>query len=317
MCDNEKHFDVTFQYFHQKLIEYTSRVVDKLNLSEGEKFIDDFLIQNDLWKIFSNWMSKIFDYIDRFYLKDRKSNLKRICLETFKLNFLPKVKERLYTISINLVTDDRDDKNVDRIKIKKMLEILTFCDYEDPDLIKQGDEYFWINKFKEDKITKNNKSHVPPTLNEYFDNYFHPITKTYIEKKFTEKLATLSSAEYARFSFKYLKNEDERKELLFTNKTLLDKLNDLNKLYIIDQKAQDIAEKDTGFEYLLKNEKYQEMKDIYDLLYISGSKDTYKWFTNIFDKYIKEEGKVKTSDKDSMKDPKSKCILNKKLFLSL
>ncbi len=86
MCDNEKHFEVTFKYFNQKLSEYTNRVVEKLNLSEGEKFIDDFLIQNDLWKIFSNWMSKIFDYIDRFYLKEKKDNLKRICLNTFKVN---------------------------------------------------------------------------------------------------------------------------------------------------------------------------------------------------------------------------------------
>ncbi len=189
------------------------------------------------------------------------------------------------------------------------MEILAYCDFEDPDLVKQGDEYFWINKFKEDKTFSKIKQAVPPTLAEYFDNYFHPITKSYIDKKFTEKLATLSSAEYARLSKKYLDNENERKLILFTNEILLKKLDDLNIEYIIDTKAKDIAEKDTGFEYLLKNEKYQEMKDIYDLISISGKKETYRSFTNIFDKFIKEEGKVKTGDKDLMKDPKSKIIL--------
>jgi hypothetical protein len=50
------------------------------------------------------------------------------------------------------------------------------------------------------------------------------------------------------------------------------------------------------------------MKDIYDLLSISGKKETYRYFTSIFDKYIKDEGKIKTSDKDTMKDPKSNLL---------
>jgi hypothetical protein len=88
---------------------------------------------------------------------------------------LPKIKEKLYAISIDLITDERDGKVVDKTKIKKVLEVLEFADYDNPGLVKSGDEYYWVNnktdKDKEEPIS-NKPQKVPPTLNEYYNKYF-------------------------------------------------------------------------------------------------------------------------------------------------
>jgi hypothetical protein len=86
----------------------------------------------------------------------------------------------LYSTSIDLITDDRDNKVVDRTKIKKVLEVLEFADYENPGLVKSGEDYYWINNKDKDKeenqsTTKQNK--VPPTLKEYNDKFFSPRVK--------------------------------------------------------------------------------------------------------------------------------------------
>jgi hypothetical protein len=67
------------------LNEYASKVVKKLETDHGEQYIDNFLEETDLWKILSNWMSKIFNYLDRFYVVEKKAKkLLTACLDIYK-----------------------------------------------------------------------------------------------------------------------------------------------------------------------------------------------------------------------------------------
>jgi hypothetical protein len=52
--------------------EYASKVVKKLETDHGEQYIDNFLEETELWKILANWMSKIFNYLDRFFVVEKK-----------------------------------------------------------------------------------------------------------------------------------------------------------------------------------------------------------------------------------------------------
>jgi hypothetical protein len=69
---------------------------------------------------------------------------------------------------------------------------------------------------------------------------------------------------------------------------------------------------DTGFRFLINNEKYAEMADCYKLLFISDKKDTYRYFTCILEEFIKGEGEKISANKDINNDPKS--ILYKLTF---
>ena len=71
----------------KKLSEYTSRVTKKLDSVDEDNLISEFLIETELYKIFSNWIVKVFDYIDRYYLKDNKmDDIKTTCLTIYKNN---------------------------------------------------------------------------------------------------------------------------------------------------------------------------------------------------------------------------------------
>jgi hypothetical protein len=55
------------------------------------------------------------------------------------------------------------------------LEVLEFADYDNPGLVKSGDEYYWINNKPEKEKEETNPTRaqkVPPTLNEYYNKYF-------------------------------------------------------------------------------------------------------------------------------------------------
>jgi hypothetical protein len=104
---------------------------------------------------------------------------------------------------------------------------------------------------------------------------------------------------------KYFREEDTRKLILFTNSILIGKLDSLNIKIIIDDKAQTLATMDTGFRFLVNNEKFAEMSDVYKLLNISDKKDIYKFFTCILEEYIKGEGEKISSNEEINKDPKS------------
>jgi hypothetical protein len=104
----------------------------------------------------------------------------------------------------------------------------------------------------------------------------------------------------------YFKEEDSRKLILFTNQILIEKLDNTNRKIIIDDKAQSLATMDSGFRYLINNEKYAEMADVYILLNISDKKETYRHFTCILEEYIKGEGEKIATNDEINKDPKSK-----------
>jgi hypothetical protein len=77
--------ETIYKYFLEKLNEYALKVIKKLELDHGEQYIDNFLIETDLWKILSNWMAKIFSYLDRFYVVEkRQKKLLTSCLDTYK-----------------------------------------------------------------------------------------------------------------------------------------------------------------------------------------------------------------------------------------
>lgn len=100
--------------------------------------------------------------------------------------------------------------------------------------------------------------------------------------------------------------EEESRKLDFIKEALYVRLDNINIKIIIDDKAKTLAQMDSGFRYMLNNEKVEEMGETYQLIIKSGKKETLKWFTDILEDYIKEEGDKLFNNLDLRKDPISK-----------
>jgi hypothetical protein len=74
-----------FEYYSKTMSDYVMNILLKVTQEEGEGFINNFIKQTNNWKIFSNWMNKIFTYLDRFYTKEKKiKNLFYISMTIYK-----------------------------------------------------------------------------------------------------------------------------------------------------------------------------------------------------------------------------------------
>lgn len=111
----------------------------------------------------------------------------------------------------------------------------------------------------------------------------------------------MSVPEYVKSCLKYLEEEDNRKIEYFHNSfhKAIDKIN-FEKF--ISSKTKDLAKKETGIKFMLKNRKDQEIKETY--LLVSKEPSSLKCITDELDPYIREKGDELNQNKDISKDPK-------------
>lgn len=63
---------IMFQYFVKVLKEYLQIILSRLIKEEEQSLIDNFIKETNNWKILTNWLIKIFCYIDRINIKVAK-----------------------------------------------------------------------------------------------------------------------------------------------------------------------------------------------------------------------------------------------------
>lgn len=305
--EGEKDAKYIFEYFMKVMTEYVETIYKKVSDLESEALIDGFIKETSNWKILSNWTNKIFNYLDRIYTKEKCANKKLFwqCMNIYKKNFLIPLKEKFYSELNKIITNDRLNLVVDRNKIKYVIDVLEYVDIENPMLVKRGDDYFWIADTTLTKqIEDENKKR---TLKEWFQTSFGPATKSFILNKFNILKSANSTIEYVNMALKYLEEEDLRK-IDYIKHDLIERLDNLNLKFIVDEQAKTLSVKDTGFRYMFNNEKLEELAKSFKLFNLSGKRETYKIMTDIMEEYIRDEGEKIFLNQDLRKDPISKHL---------
>ena len=59
--------------------------------------------------------------------------------------FVP-LKEKLFKVSISMLREDRQNKVVEKFKIKNLIKVFEEMDLLNAELIKKGDELIWVGK---------------------------------------------------------------------------------------------------------------------------------------------------------------------------
>lgn len=111
----------------------------------------------------------------------------------------------------------------------------------------------------------------------------------------------MSVPEYVRSCLKYF-DEEENRKIEFIHKNFHRIIHEINLRNLITTKTKELAKKDTGINFMLKNRKDQELKDMY--LLVSKDPDSFKCMTDELDPYIREKGDELNQNKDISRDPK-------------
>jgi len=287
--DENNSSEKLFNYFNTKIKDYVESAAKRIKNLSDDKLLDEFILENEKCNQLIYWMKRIFTYLDKFYTKNKQKG--SLCTNGLKIYrevmFVP-LKEKLFKIVNNLIKNDRNCNISFRYKIKTLLKIFEEIDYHEPNIVKEKDKLKWEGQNKN------------VFIDEWFNSYFKKSTVDYIKEKASNDIQSKSAPEYIKSSLKYLFEEEERKNE-FILSTYYKQIDDINNEYLIEKNAKTLAEKDTGFSFMFKNKKDDEIKDAYSLL--SRAPSSLKVISDNFDPYIRSRGDELYKNKDLSKDP--------------
>ncbi|MCQ2819534.1 MAG: cullin [archaeon] len=316
-----------FDFYISTITKHIQNAMKKMGDKKNEELVDAFLEEERKCNFLSYWMRRIFTYLDKFFTQSKATGT--LCENALKLfrkhMFLP-LKEKLFDAVNKLIKEDRECNVIYRFKIKNMLKIIENVDLLKPEILREGDRFFWAGeampmkkddpnepkkavpvsvqprKNKKGAPIKEGKKEEPKMSNiqEWFEGKFTEETIQYAKSKGTNAIHSMSAQEYIFTILKYLDEEDSRKNE-YINKNFWPKLDEMNNDAFVKDNTKPLADMETGFAYMFKNKKDDELKDAYRL--VSRVRDCLKHITTVFDVYIRERGNELYKNKDLMKDP--------------
>ena len=283
--------------YHNNTIEtYIKECYDEVNKETNINLIDAFIYQTDHITILIYWMNRIFCYLDRFYTKAKvKSTLAKCALNLYKNKFFENLKEKIFTEVNKLIKEDRRGNRDYRPKIKNVMKILRYLDFQNPKIVKENNRIFWT-----DDLTNNEKPETE-IQNLWYDNYFEGDTAKFASDKGKNDIQTMSAPEYVLSQLKYLDEEYER-EREFIHEKYYERINKINYEHLIGTHMKEIASMDTGIKNMLETKNDIQLTNLYKLfkLYPASLNE----ITEEFQPYIKNRGNVIYENKELSKDPK-------------
>lgn len=133
-----------------------------------------------------------------------------------------------------------------------------------------------------------------------FEKNFIKNTQEYYKSQAQIWGMNMSAPEYVRKALQRFEEEEKKAEEHMQPKTKGQLISTMCR-ELIEVKAEEIVQKETGCKSMLKNEKLDELKEMYDLY--SKVDTTLKYILNEMGPYIEERGKAIIDDVELKKDP--------------
>lgn len=221
-----------FDYYNKTLISYMKDQCSLLKQENENTLLDAFLNESEKTKILIHWMRKVFAYLDKFFTKNAKTGtLFENSLKNFYQHLFQPLRPKLISALNNLINRHRDGEVVEIMKIVRIIKIFRQVDLKDVVLNKVEESYEWTGN-----SNKSNKG----VLSEWFYNSFLGSTEAYIFTKSKKEISSLSAPEYIKSCLKYLKEEEERKNM-FISRDFHNSLDVLNNKFLIEENSKILA----------------------------------------------------------------------------
>ena len=286
-----------YQYFKKIISTNSMELAKQLDNVSNTEIIDRFIDICNRMEIIINFMLKAFSYVDFYYVKSKTiPTLAESALEIYRTNIFMPFQNELTNEVNKLLKEDRFGKTDNRVKIKKILLIMKTMDLYKPKIYRENNNIVWINDPKD----VNQEQHTTPIQDFWFDN-FKKDTEQFVTAKAIQDIQNRSTPEYVLIELKFLEEERERQKELI-NPIFYERLNAIIYEQIIGRNMVELVEMDSGVNNMLVNNKYEELKNIFELFKVL-EKSLHE-IAKIFRAYIEKRGSSLRENKEIYKDPK-------------
>ena len=310
-------YNYTDKQIGEHILDYHNEIVtkaceecyEKLKILQGLDFIDSFISYTDKLNTLIFHLSRMFLYISNNHLKaqEEKDNKRKheeddvseFSMKKYKENFFNKLESKLFNaLNEILIREERNGNIEHRLKIDTIMKTITSLDYTKPKIAKSSaTKIKWIDTIKEgDK-----KEFKIPYQERWYQKYFKNETTKYVKNKAERDIKNNSAPEYVKCELKYINEEKERQDA-YINASFHNDINNINYDYLINKNAKQIAEMDTGINYMFKTKKKDELAEVYQLFNYYPSR--LELIQKSFRAYIKERLTALYEDKELSKDPR-------------
>jgi len=258
---------------------------------KGEPLLREYIRQLDNFTILARWLSKVFNYIDRYYLMfNQLDSTSLISLKTFREVVFTDLRKKLLDALMDEIRRFREKEDVNWEVLHKTIETFINVGYKkDVSLKKVGEIFQWTGE-------KNLQEY-----DEMFEKTFIEKTKEYYTIKCNEWLQTLNCPEYINVALEVLEVEERIAEQHMDPKTK-GKLNSTLNDVVVERDAQLVINKDgTGVKEMFTNKKLDELLKMYQLY--SRVEGTLKYMLLEMGPYIESRGTIVIEDEELLKDP--------------
>ena len=280
--------------YHNKIInDYLKYCYKILINKKDEEFIDEFTNLTDKINLIIYCLKRIFTYLDRFFTKSYIHHT--LCYTSIRQYerelFLP-FKDKLYEKLNKLIRDDRNGHIESRDKIKKILDIINYLDFSNVQ----------FDKGKIIILLEGNNIDKAIRKKEWFENYFMKETIKYLEEKAKNDMKNLSINDYIDTQLKYLKKENERKQL-YIYPQFHEQLDNLNYLYLIGNNSKELLNKFIGNSFNIDDLNKTEVKNLYQFLKLYP--ESLCDISPVFKRFIKEKFEAIFKKNNSKENPQA------------
>ena len=247
-----------FLYHNQTIYNYILECKKKLISENNINLIDNFLVYIKKINFLIYWMSRIFTYLDRFYIKSMivKKSLSQAAMDICKSNFFDEIKKDIFIELDKLINEDRKGNKESRRKIKNIMLILKDFDMEYPKIVKENNKFIWIKEENKYEEYENEQKTVEQDL--WFNEYFIKDTEKYLKKKSNKDFLNMPLSKYILSQIKFLEEENERINE-YINPKYHNKINELNYQYLIINGLENYGSMEIVIKNLLKSEDYESL----------------------------------------------------------
>lgn len=292
ICDELDKAKELHDYFKSKLESHIKmNVVSELEGKEEEVLLRHFI---KLWKdyiILVHFLRKMFNYLDRYYLKNNNGNsLATTALQLFKDKCFKQLEERLRRAILNQMSRDRNSELVDLDLVKRAIYAFVEMGFNPADIVKQDDEWVWKGEKKNDAV--------------YLKSFHDPLILR-VKEEYSQKsqswMMQLNCPEYLEQAEKHLLKEEERATYYLQPETKTPLLNAIH-TEIIEKQAPNLVDKEgTGCDSMFAHSKLEELALMYRVFKRVDS--TLKYIIQKMQPYIESRGEKIVMDEALVKDP--------------
>ena len=154
---------------------------------------------------------------------------------------------------------------------------------------------------KEEKKEEKEEKPAKTPFQDYWFNLFKEDTRQFIRNKAKTDIKDRSTPEYVFMELKFVEEENNRQTELI-NKRFYKRLNDIIYEEIIGTNMRELINKDSGVKYMLENDKYEELHNLYKLFQLY--KPSLYEIANIFGDFIIKKGNALRKNETISRDPK-------------